>query len=471
MTVTAPIGASYTDFLDSKRNAYSGDGFEIPADALPLDLFGFQRDLVRWSLAMGRSALFADTGMGKTAMQLAWADQVVRYTGGNVLVLTPLAVSHQTVREGEKFGIEAHRSHDGTVYRGITVTNYEQLHRFSPDDFAGAVCDESAILKSFDGARRTDITAFMRRMRYRLLCSATPAPNDYTELGTSSEALGYLGYMDMLNRFFRNEQGTSDTKGRYRGYGAPRTFTGPHWRFKGHAEEAFWRWVCSWARAIRKPSDMGYEDGAFILPPLIEREHVVTTNTAPPGMLFAIQALSLEEQRAERRRTIGERCGKVADLVNHDQPALVWVHLNDEGDMLERMIPDAVQVSGSDTDDRKEEVLTAFAAGQIRVLITKPKIAGWGLNFQHCNHVTFFPSHSFEQFYQGVRRCWRFGQKRPVTVDIVTTEGEQRVLANLQSKAVAADKMFTQLVAMMHDSLSIRREDNFTQREELPSWL
>lgn len=470
--MTTPTGADYQTFLASKRNAYSGDGFEVAADDLPPSLFLFQRDLVRWSLGMGRSALFADTGMGKTAMQLAWADAVVRHTGGNVLVLTPLAVSHQTVREGEKFGIEAHRSHDGTVHRGITVTNYEQLHRFDPDDFTGAVCDESAILKSFDGARRGEITAFMRRMRYRLLCSATPAPNDYTELGTSSEALGYLGYIDMLTRFFKNDQNTiKPTIYRHRGQNSRKLEQSAKWRFKGHAEDPFWRWVCSWARAIRKPSDMGYEDGGFILPPLIEREHVVTANNAPPGMLFAIQALSLEEQRVERRRTIGERCGKVADLVNHNDPALVWVHLNDEGNMLERMIPDAVQVSGSDSDDRKERALTAFASGQIRVLITKPRIAGWGLNFQHCNHVTFFPSHSFEQFYQGVRRCWRFGQTRPVTVDIVTTEGEQRVLANLQSKATAADTMFSQLVAMMHNSLAVTRDDNFTQREELPTWL
>jgi hypothetical protein len=460
----------YRSFLIEKQYNARGDGFEVSSDFAP-QLFDFQRDLVRWSLGIGRAALFADTGLGKTAMQLTWADQVCRHTNGNVLILTPLAVSHQTVREGEKFGIEVHRSIDGRIGRGITVTNYERLHYFDVSQFTGVVCDESAILKSFDGARRAEITAFMRRVPFRLLCSATPAPNDYTELGTSSEALGYLGHMDMLNRFFRNEQNTSDTKGRWKGYGAPRVHMSPQWRFKGHAEDPFWRWVTSWARAIRKPSDLGYDDGAFELPPLIERQHVVTSNAPPPGMLFAVEAISLEEQRAERRRTIDERCERVAELVNHDRPALVWCHLNDEGNKLERLIPGAVQVAGSESDDAKEEKLIAFASGEARVLVTKPRIAGWGLNFQHCNHVTFFPSHSYEQYYQGVRRCWRFGQTRPVTVDIVTTEGESRVLDNLQRKAVAADQMFSRLVAAMNDSLHIQRSDDYVKREELPSWL
>jgi hypothetical protein len=453
----------YAAFLATKRNAAGGSGFAVdPADLHPA-LFPFQRDLVAWALHRGRAALFEDTGLGKTLQELVWADQVVRRTGGNVLILTPLAVSHQTVAEAAKFGIEARRSHDGTAHRGVTVTNYDRLHLFDPDDFAGLVADESAILKAFDGVRRGEITAFMRRMRYRLLCSATPAPNDYIELGTSSEALGYLGHVDMLNRFFRNDRNNSATG---RAYGKQAV-----WRFKGHAEEPFWRWVCSWARAIRTPSDMGYDDGAFALPPLIERQHVVESNTAPEGMLFAVEAVSLREQRAERRRTLTARCERVAELVAHDRPALVWCHLNDEGNALERAIPGAVQVVGHESDAAKEEKLVAFASGQARVLVTKPSIAGWGLNFQHCAHVTFFPSHSFEQYYQGVRRCWRFGQTRPVTVDIVTTEGERRVLANLRAKARAADAMFARLVATMNDHLHLERVDGFTQPEIVPAWL
>ena len=461
------MAVDYQAFLDAKRNASSGDGHDVDITDINPELrksgFEFQADLVQWALAKGRAAIFADTGLGKTPMQLEWARLVHEHTGGNVLILTPLAVAHQTISEGVKFGIDVQRSTDGTAYQGITVANYERLHMFKRDDFVALVCDESAILKNFDGVRRNEITAFMRGMQYRLLCSATPAPNDYTELGTSSEALGYLGHVDMLNKFFVNDRNNTSNN-RMHGKMA-------EWRFKGHAEREFWRWVCSWARAIRKPSDLGYDDSLFDLPPLTEREHVVKSRTAPEGMLFPVDAVNLQEQRAERRRTITERCEKVAELVDHDQPALVWAHLNDEGDMLERMIPDAVQVSGSESDEVKEQKLLAFANGETRVLITKPKIAGWGLNFQHCAHVTFFPSHSFEQYYQGVRRCWRFGQTRSVTVDVVTTEGEQRVLANLQRKAQAAERMFSQLVELMNDSLAIEQRERFAMKEEVPGWL
>jgi hypothetical protein len=244
------------------------------------------------------------------------------------------------------------------------------------------------------------------------------------------------------------------------------------WRFKGHAEIPFWRWVCSWARACRRPSDLGFDDDGFILPELIEKDYTVKAETLAPGMLFHLPAVGLSEQREERRRTIEERCAKVADLVSDTgKPALVWCHLNVEGDRLEQLIPDAQQVSGDDSDEAKEEKFLAFTSGELRVLVTKPKIGAWGLNFQHCNHVTFFPSHSFEQYYQGVRRCWRFGQKLPVKVDIVTTQGEQSVLENLQRKSKAADKMFSALVDQMHRATSIDRSVLFTQEQENPSWL
>lgn len=459
----------YAAFLAAKRYSAEGSGFAVSESALPDALYPFQRELVQWALARGRAALFCDTGLGKTILQLVWADQVARHANGNVLILTPLAVSHQTVREGEKFGIDVRRSTDGTAHRGITVTNYERLEHFDPADFAGVVCDESAILKSFDGARRTAITQFMRQVPYRLLCSATPAPNDYTELGTSSEALGHLGHIDMLNRFFVNERQTTSTR-RHRTDAMYRKES--EWRFKGYAEPHFWRWVASWARAIRRPSDLGaYDDGPFILPALIEREHMIESTVALPGMLFPVEAVSLHEQRVERRTTLTARCERVAELVSHDRPALVWCHLNDEGDLLERSISGAVQVSGSEPDESKEEKLLAFASGQARVLVTKPRIAAWGLNLQHCAHTTFFPSHSYEQYYQGVRRCWRYGQTQPVTVDVVTTTGEQRVLANLQTKARAADAMFSQLVAAMNDALSIDRTDIYTLPARAPVWL
>jgi hypothetical protein len=458
---------TYDNFLARKAQLENGSGF-APETVAPA-LFDFQRELVEWSLRKGRGAIFADCGLGKTPMQLEWADQVRRRENKPVLILTPLAVSGQTVREGDKFGIECAKSQDGKPAPHITVTNYERLHHFSPDDFVGVVCDESSILKSFDGARRGEITDFMRKVPYRLLATATAAPNDYIELGTSSEALGHLGHMDMLNRFFKNDQNTSDTKSKWRAHGGG---DGVKWRFKGHAEQPFWRWVCSWARAIRRPSDLGFDDGRFILPPLQEFEHLVQ-NTAPaPGMLLALPAVGLQEQREERRRTIKERCELVASLVaNTGQPALVWCHLNEEGNLLERLIPDAVQVSGSDSDERKEDAFLAFADGQARVLVTKPKIGAWGLNFQHCAHVTFFPSHSFEQYYQGVRRCWRFGQARPVRVDVVSTEGERGVMANLQRKASAADAMFSHLVRYMNEQLHVDRQSRFAQREEMPAWL
>ena len=463
--------SEYDHFLERKSQLSGMHGFA--PNWMPDFLFGFQKQLVDWSLRKGCSAIFADCGLGKTPMQLVWAENVHRQTNKPVLIMTPLAVGAQTVREGAKFDIEVHRSTTGFVHKGINIVNYERLHHYNPDDFAGAVCDESSILKSFDGARRLEITEFMKKMKYRLLCTATAAPNDYIELGTSAEALGELGHTDMLMRFFKNDQNTiKPMVYRNKGNNFAQLDERAKWRFKGHAEVPFWRWVCSWARAIRRPSDLGFEDDGFILPELIERDHLVTAETLAPGMLFPLPAVGLTEQREERRRTIDERCDKVAALVSDTKkPALVWCHFNVEGDKLAELIPDAEQVSGDDSDEAKEEKFLAFTSGDLRVLVTKPKIGAWGLNFQHCNHVTFFPSHSFEQYYQGVRRCWRFGQKNPVRVDIVTTEGEQSVLENLQRKAKAADKMFSALVDQMHHAIAMDRTQTFTAKQENPSWL
>lgn len=453
---------NYQDYLSSRSQRGAEHGF-APV-FMPDFLFDFQKHVVDWAVRKGRAAVFADCGLGKTPMGLTWAANVNQKTNKPVLYLTPLAVGAQTAREAEKFGIEATHSRTGNTAGRIIITNYERLHYFNPADFAGVVCDESSILKSFAGARKQEITAFMRQVQYRLLQTATAAPNDYIELGTSSEALGYLGHIDMLNRFFKNDLNNS-AQGRMRGEVIK-------WRLKGHAEIPFWRWVCSWAIAIRRPSDLGFNDDRFLLPPLNEVEHLVDTDKLLDGMLFALPAVGLKEQREERRQTVEERCAAVAELVkNTGQPALVWCHLNDEGDMLESLIPDAVQVSGSDSDDRKEERLEAFATGKARVLITKPKIGAWGLNFQHCNHVTFFPSHSFEQYYQSVRRCWRFGQQRAVKVDIITTEGERGVMKNLQRKADQADQMFSRLVAEMNNAQSIAKVNHMTKKVEVPAWL
>lgn len=455
----------YIEFLQQKTHCGGESGFDPVY--MPDFLFDFQKLLVEWAVRKGRCALFEDCGLGKSIQEIVWAENVVRKTGGRVLLLTPLAVGHQFITECEKFGVEAdvHRSHSGELHDGIVIANYERLHYFNPQDFVGLVCDESSILKSFDGRTRAAVTEFARQLPYRLLATATAAPNDYIELGTSSEALGELGQMDMLNRFFRNDSNNS-------AMGRGHIGEIVKWRFKGHAEEGFWRWVASWARAIRKPSDLGCDDGRFMLPRLIEQEHIVEAKTLADGMLFALPAVGLDEQREERRRTIVERCNRVARLVvDTKQPALVWCHLNDEGDMLAKMIPDAVQVSGKDSDENKEEKLLAFSRGECRVLVTKPKIGAWGLNLQHCAHVTFFPSHSYEQYYQGVRRCWRFGQTRPVVVDIVTTEGERGVMKNLQRKAAQADRMFSSLVDHMNNAIKINKTQIFDHQEKVPAWL
>ncbi len=448
----------YRKFLESKQDL--GDSCGFPPIEIPSFLFPFQRSLVGWAIRKGRAAIFADCGLGKTPMQLVWADNVVRHTGNPVLILTPLAVAGQTVREAQKFGIMAEQSRDGSLVAPIVVTNYEKLKHFSPSDFSGVVCDESSILKNFDGATKAAVTEFMRTIPYRLLCTATAAPNDYIELGTSAEALGEMGFQDMITRWFKQET-TKD----HLGWGRTK------YRMRAHGEHDFWRWVCSWARACRKPSDLGFDDEQFVLPELITREHVVEARTSRPGFLFDLPAITLQDQREERRRTLEERCGRVVELIDHNRPALVWCHLNDEGDRLEKMIPGAVQVSGKDSDESKESKLLAFTSGQTRVMISKPVVFGFGLNLQHCAHETFFPSHSFEQYYQSVRRCWRFGQARPVEIDMVTSEGEMGVMANLQRKADQADEMFTKLVDLMNAELRIERTNPYTNKEEVPSWL
>jgi hypothetical protein len=284
------------------------------------------------------------------------------------------------------------------------------------------------------------------------------------ELGTSSEALGYLGHTDMLGRFFTNRQGATAQHGRFFGQST-------EWRFKGHAETPFWRWVASWARALRKPSDLGFADDGFCLPPLTHQQHVVEAAQVTPGRLFDVPALGLHEEREELRRTLTERCEVAASLLGHSERAIAWCHLNREGDLLTELIPGAVQVSGSESVEAKEEKLTAFGAGQVRVLVTKPLIAGWGLNWRHCHHLTYFPSHSFEQYYQAVRRCWRFGQQSAVSVDLVTTPGGESALRNLHRKAEQAAHMFDALVLHMREALNVARDDHKTQRVEMPSWL
>jgi len=455
---------SYSKFLASKSDMGPAAGFE-PIE-IPAFLFPFQKHLVDWAIRRGRAAIFADCGLGKTPMQLAWADNVARKTGGRVLVVTPLAVAYQTEREARKFGFTARISRDGTVHDGITITNYEKLHLFDNADFAGAVADESGAIKAFNGKRRKEVIRFFSKLPYRLLCTATPSPNDFIELGTQSECLGVMTQSDMLAYFFRETKDMRHTIFKEGDFWNDTKYT-----FKPHSEQAFWRWVTSWARSIRHPSDLGFCDDGFILPSLDYRHHIVENDYIPPGELFPRPAVSLQEQSAERKATVRERAEKVAELVASDLAAIVWCHLNEEGTELANAIPDAVEVAGRHSDDFKEATLNDFAMGNIRVLVSKPKIACWGMNYQHCGHMTFFPTYSFEQFYQGVRRCWRFGRTEPVVVDIVSSPGESHVIEGLGKKMDQAGRMYASLVKHMQDSLALFSEDGHTRGIVHPPWL
>ncbi len=450
----------YRAFLAAKSQVGTAAGFA--PTWLPDCLFDFQRALVEWAVRRGRAAIFADCGLGKTLMQLVWAENVVRKTNRPVLVLTPLAVADQTVSEAGKFGVEAVRSKDGKFPAAarVVVSNYDRLHYFAAADFAGVVPDESGCVKDFESKRTAELTEFLRTIPYRLLCSATPAPNDWDELGTSAEALGEMGYQDMLSRFF-HKQTSKDS----RGWGRLT------YRMRAYAERDFWRWVVSWARACRRPSDLGFDDGRYELPSLSVDVSEVVASRPKPGCLFDLPAETVQEQAEERRRTLPERCERVAALLADADSAVAWCNLNDEGDQLERLIAGSVQVSGADSDDEKEEAFAAFVSGQVRVIVTKPSIAGYGLNWQHCARQTFFPTHSYEQYYQALRRLWRFGQARPVRTTIVTTDGAANVLANLQRKAGQADQMFGRLVELMNEQLRVHRGIDFTRKTEAPAWL
>jgi hypothetical protein len=418
---------SYDAFLAEKALVAVPTGLEVVPD-VRAHLFDFQRDITRWALRRGRAAIFADCGLGKTPMQLEWASHVP----GPVLILAPLAVAPQTVREGEKFGVPVRYVREmPTEPTGIYVTNYELLERFDLSQFAGLVLDESSILKSYDGATRTAIIEASRAVPFRLACTATPAPNDYMELGNHAEFLGVMSRVEMLSMFFVHDGGETQS-----------------WRLKGHAQKDFWQWVASWAVLLRKPSDVGYEDGALELPPLTIMQSTVHASIAPAGELFTVEAQTLQERIAARRETVAERVDAAATLVNATPGAwVVWCNLNSESEALTRAIPDAVEVRGSDAPEDKEAALLGFAEGRIRVLVTKPSIAGYGMNWQHCHQMAFVGlSDSWEQYYQAVRRCWRFGQEHPVAVHLIAADREGAVVENIKRKDAQATEMAARMV-------------------------
>jgi len=423
----------YHDFVASKRRRHEPAGFD-PPDLHP-SLFDHQRAIVAWACRMGRCAIFADTGLGKTRMQLEWCRAVSDHVGRPVLLIAPLSVIPQTIREAAVIGIHATRVGGGG---DVVLTNYERVDGMDVSPFAGVALDESSILKSYDGATRTMLIERFAATPYRLACTATPAPNDHTELGNHAEFLGVSTRQEMLAEFFVHDGSSSSARG---------------WRLKGHARSDFWAWVATWAVVVRKPSDLGYDDRGYDLPPL--RIHQVMVGDEPQpeeGALFSAPAMGLNDQRRARRETMADRIDRARSLAAGDDPCIVWCELNDESTAAAQAIDGSVEVRGSDTPDDKADRLDRFSTGEARVIVTKPSIAGFGMNWQHCRRMVFIgATHSYESFYQAVRRCWRFGQRSPVDVYVLQTPKDGAIVASLARKAEAADEMAAQMVALMRD--------------------
>lgn len=432
---------TYEQFLASKQLAAVPCGFNVPVEEVSADLFDFQSVIVQWALRKGRAAIFADTGLGKTGMQLVWAQHVADHTDGDVLILAPLCVAHQTVSEGKKFNVSVHYCRDQAGVRpGVNITNYEMLSKFDLSKFSGIVLDESSILKNATGATRNSIIEAAASVPYRLSCTATPSPNDFMELGNQVEFLGLMKMQEMLAMFFTHDGGETSK-----------------WILKGHGKSRFWEWMASWAVCIKNPSDIGYDGARYVLPPLEITGHVV--ESAPVDDLFAKPATGLMERNQARKESIEERVAKIAEIVNaSSEQWVIWCHRNEESEKLVSMIADAKDVKGADSVEQKEETIDAFTAGTLRVLVTKPSIAGFGMNWQHCNHTAFVGlSDSWEQYYQSIRRFYRFGQKRTVHVHIVSAESEGAVVENIKRKdaqnAEMADQMVSHMRQMMHKEI------------------
>lgn len=450
----------YQEFLKAKQKMIVDSGKEVDDTEINPHLFDYQHDIVKWALKKGKSAVFAGTGLGKTRIQLAWADLV----GGRVLIFAPLAVACQTVQEGKEIGIEVNLCKENAdVKDGINITNYDRMERFDLSRFDGIVLDESSILKSQTGKTRNWLIENCSDIPYKLCCTATPAPNDYMELGNHSEFLGCMTEMEMLAMFFIHDGG--DTA---------------KWRLKKHAVKVFWEWVASWAVMMVNPADLGYDGSQFILPKLnITQQEVKTEVTT--GSLFAVEAKTLQERQQARRDSLKERVAACAEIVNNsDEQFLVWCNLNVESELIAKSIPDSVEVCGSDTPEHKTESMIGFSEKRIRVLVSKPSICGFGMNWQQCHNMIFVGlSDSFEQYYQAVRRCWRFGQKSEVNVYVITADTEGAVVANIQRKERDFEDMLHGMIAATQNitAQNIKRTGrnqktyNPIVKMELPDWL
>lgn len=451
----------YEKFLENKKHSIGNSGFDV--NYLPEIAFDFQKFIIEKAIKKGRIAIFADTGLGKTLIQLSIAKNIINHTNKKVLILTPLAVAFQFILEAEKLGIDdIEYSKDGKHTKKIVICNYERLHYFNENDFVGVILDESSILKNFDGKIKWAITSFCRKIPYRFLSTATPAPNDYIEFGTSSEVLGYFPYMDMLTKFFANNENNVRPQD-----------IGTKWYLKPHAKNEFFSWLNQWSISIKKPSDLGFLDDRYKLPNLIENKIFVKNekNWVIDGqiMMFNGIAKTMSEVREEQKGTFKERCEKAVELTNN-KTSVYWCNFNDEGDLLAELDKDAIQLKGGMTIEKKEDILFNFANGNIKRIITKPKITSFGLNWQHCNHTVYFPTWSFEQYYQSIRRFWRFGQTNDVTVDLVLSDGQKRVLDTLLYKTNKAIE-FNKLIQSNINGLVDLSKKEFTKEIIKPKFL
>jgi Helicase conserved C-terminal domain len=453
----------YSEFIASKRHTSGNYGFEPVF--MPDGVFDFQEHVIATSVRKGRRGVFGDTGLGKTLMQLAIAQNIVQFTNKCVLILTPLAVAFQFIDEATRIGIDdiAH-SKDGKSTAKIVVCNYERLHLLNPDDYICVMLDESSILKNFDGKIRDQIVAFIKRVQYRYLSTATPSPNDFIELGNSSEALGYMGYMDMLGKFFKSNQNSVDSNNRN---------IGEKFYLKPHAERDFFAWVNQWSVMFKKPSDLGFSDERHQLPALTTKRHIVRNDrtwcVGGQESMFAMPAQTMTEVREEQKLTVKERCEQAVTLAS-GKTSVYWCNLNEESSTLSTLDSDAVEIIGGMSIDQKEEILVAFARGEIKRLITKAKMTSMGLNWQHCNHTVFFPTWSYEQYYQAIRRFWRFGQKHEVTCEMVISEGQERVIEALEQKTKKAIELYGNLVKAANQDFSHSAKE-FNKAIILPEFL
>jgi len=453
---------TYEQFLESKT--HTSINYGIDTICMVDKMFDFQKYITDYAIKKGRCAVFLDTGLGKTIIELTIAVNYAKHTDRPVLIITPLAVAGQFLVEADKFGIDGvFHTKDGKYNGRIVLVNYERLHYMNPSDFDCVILDESSILKNFDGATKQHVTTFLKKVKYRFLFTATPSPNDYIELGTSSEALGGLGYMDMLGKFFKNNQSSIDIR-----------HSGSDWYLKPHAEKDFWKWVASWSISARKPSDIGFSDERFILPELHEIETIIR-NTTPltingQSSLFALPAIGFKEIKQESRVTIQDRCEMAVEKAQHHNITVYWCNLNDEAEALKHLDTSAVEIRGNMNIDQKEDILTNFSKGNIKKLITKTSITAFGLNWQHCNHSTYFPTYSYEQYYQAIRRFWRFGQTRPVYIDLILSDGQDRIMQSILIKKEKAIRMFQELSNHTNSIFEIKKKE-FNKQIQIPKFI